>query len=160
MKTIAFLLSLIVAAMGFLGIASPGMLISVVRRFASPAGVYAAAVIRLIMGLALYLSAPVSRIPHAVRTLGDITLAAGAITPFFGPDRFRAVLAWWSAQGPVFIRAWSLAAVALGLFAAWSLAPADRRRIARKTQGQESAAQGTGEADNAAQDSGEESSRG
>ncbi len=145
MKTIAFLLSLIVAAMGLLGVASPGMLISVVRRLASPAGVYAAAVIRLIMGLALYLSAPVSRIPHAVRTLGDITLAAGAITPFFGPDRFRTLLAWWSAQGPAFIRAWSLVAVAFGLFTAWSLAPAGRKRIARTPAEQESTDRGVGQ---------------
>ncbi len=145
MKTIAFLLGLVIAAMGFLGIASPGMLISVVRRFASPAGVYAAAAIRLIMGLALYLSAPVSRIPHAVRTLGDITLAAGAITPFFGPERFRAVLAWWSARGPAFIRAWSLVAVAFGLFTAWSLAPAGRKRISRTPSEQENAEQEVGE---------------
>lgn len=99
MKTIAFLLSLFVTATGLLGFISPGMLISMVRRFAGPLGVYAAAGIRLIMGLALYLSAPVSRIPHAVRALGDITLAAGAVTPFFGPERFRAALAWWSARG-------------------------------------------------------------
>lgn len=84
MKTIAFPLGLFVAVMGLLGFAWPGTFISVVRRLASPAGVYAAAGIRLIMGLALYLPAPVSRIPHAIRTLGDITLVAGAATPFFG----------------------------------------------------------------------------
>lgn len=145
MKTIAFFLSIFVAAMGLLGVASPGMLISVVRRFASPLGVYAAAAIRLIIGLALYLSAPVSRIPHAVRTLGDITLAAGAITPFFGPERFRAALAWWSAQGPAFIRAWSLVAVAFGLFTAWSLAPAGRKRIARTPSEQVSPVRSVGE---------------
>ncbi|MFY9167554.1 conserved membrane hypothetical protein [anaerobic digester metagenome] len=145
MKTIAFLLSLFVTATGLLGFISPGMLISMVRRFAGPLGVYAAAGIRLIMGLALYLSAPVSRIPHAVRALGDITLAAGAVTPFFGPERFRAALAWWSAQGPAYIRAWSLVAVAIGLFTAWSLAPAGRKRITHIPSEHESGVPDTGE---------------
>ncbi|HON37333.1 MAG TPA: hypothetical protein PLY57_01045 [Deltaproteobacteria bacterium] len=145
MKTIAFLLSLFVTATGLLGFMSPGMLISMVRRFAGPLGVYAAAGIRLIMGLALYLSAPVSRIPHAVRALGDITLAAGAVTPFFGPERFRAALAWWSAQGPAYIRAWSLVAVAIGLFTAWSLAPAGRKRITQIPSEHESGVPDTGQ---------------
>ena len=131
MKTIAFLLSLFVAAMGALGVVSPPMLLSTVRRLTSPAGVYAVSALRMIMGSALYLSAPASRIPKAVRALGDITFASGIIAPFFGPERFRRLLEWWSVQGTPFIRVWAFVAVVSGLLLAWAVAPVRLRRITR-----------------------------
>jgi hypothetical protein len=134
MKIIAFLLGLFITAMGALGTASPPMLLSMVRKFASPAGVYAATVLRLVMGSALHLSAPSSRIPGIVRALGDIIFATGAITPFFGLERIGKLLAWWSARGVVFIRAWSIFAVVFGLFLAWSVAPARPRRISEASR--------------------------
>lgn len=124
MKTVASLLSLVITAMGVLGVASPAALLTAVRKLASPAGVYTAAALRLIMGSALHLSAPASRVPAIVRALGDLTFATGAITPVFGLERFRKIITWWAARGHSFVRAWSVFAVAFGLFLIWAVSPA------------------------------------
>lgn len=129
MKIVAFFLSLFIAAMGALGAASPAMLVSALRRFASPAGIYALTAIRLATGTAYSLSASASRIPGALRTLGGLSIVSGVVTPLVGTERFRTLLAWWSARGISFMRAWSLAALATGLFLAWSTAPDIRKRI-------------------------------
>jgi len=62
MLILAFVLSLSVVVLGALGIVSPMMLLGVVRKFESPAGIYAAAALRIMLGVALFLSAPPSRV--------------------------------------------------------------------------------------------------
>jgi len=123
MVFIAFILSLFVAALGALGMVSPMRLLNIVRHFRSPAGIYAAAVLRVILGVALFLAAPTSRAPEIVRILGIIILVAGLITPLFGLERFRRLLVWWSARGTTFMRVWAGFALAFGLFLAYTVRP-------------------------------------
>lgn len=123
MSVLALALSLCVAALGAIGIASPFRLLSVVRYFQSPAGIYAAAAIRLVFGLALIVSSPTSRAPALIRTIGVIILVAGLITPFFGRERFRNLLDWWSSRGIGFIRAWAGFAFLFGVSLAYALTP-------------------------------------
>lgn len=123
MAWLALTLSLVFAALGALGVASPPRLLDLVRRFQSPAGLYVAAVIRLIFGAALFLAAPGSRAPATVQVLGVLVFLAGLVTPFFGVERFRRILAWWSARGAAFVRAWAVFALAFGLLLAYAVAP-------------------------------------
>ena len=104
MLIIAFVLSLSVVVLGVLGIVSPMMRLVVVRKFESPAGIYAAATLRIMLGVALFLSAPTSRVQEVVRILGITIFVMGIITPFFGIERFRRLLNWWFERGPVFMR--------------------------------------------------------
>jgi len=123
MLILAFVLSLSVVVLGALGIVSPMMLLGVVRKFESPAGIYAAAALRIMLGVALFLSAPISRVQEVVRILGITIFVMGIITPLFGIERFRRLLNWWSEQGPVFMRVWAGFALGFGLFLAYAVMP-------------------------------------
>ena len=123
MLILAFVLSLSVVVLGALGIVSPMMLLGVVRKFESPAGIYAAAALRIMLGVALFLSAPTSRVQEVVRILGITIFVMGIITPLFGLERFRRLLNWWSERGPVFMRVWAGFALGFGLFLAYAVMP-------------------------------------
>jgi hypothetical protein len=123
MNVIALILSLFIAALGGLGMVSPIKLLNIVRHFQSPAGIYAAAALRIILGVALFLAAPTSRAPGVVRILGIIIFVAGLITPLFGLERFRKILDWWSARETIFMRIWAGFALAFGLLLAYAVAP-------------------------------------
>ncbi len=119
----ALALSAFIAALGALGVVSPSALLGIVRRFQTPTGVYAAAAIRVVFGVVLLFAAPTSRVPEAVRILAVILIAAGVITPFFGLERFRRLLDWWTALGPGLVRAWAAFAFFFGLVVAYAVAP-------------------------------------
>ena len=55
--------------------------------------------------------------------LGIFIGVMGLITPFFGVDRFRRLLDWWSALGPGFLRVWGAFALVLDLLLAYAVAP-------------------------------------
>jgi hypothetical protein len=126
MAWMAMALCLLVGVLGGIGVVSPGALLSIAQHFQTPSGLYAAAALRIILGGALLLAAPASGAPRAIRAVGVIILVAGLMTPFFGPNRFRGILEWWSAQGPMFMRAWAGVALAFGSIMAYILLPKSR----------------------------------
>jgi len=132
-KSIAFLISLFITALGAQGIISPLKLLSFARKFESRAGLYAAAALRLAMGTSIFHSAIASRIPNILRAIGATTFVTGLITPFIGVQRFARILSWWSARGPAFMRAWAALALGIGIFLAWAVIPW-RENGARKGQ--------------------------
>jgi membrane-bound ClpP family serine protease len=121
MTVIALVFSLGVAALGVLGVASPSKLLRLEEDFRKPPARYIASAIRLLMGVALFLAAPTSRAAGVLSTLGVFIFLAGVITLFFGPERFRRLVDWWSAQGPKFARVWAALALALGVFLVYAL---------------------------------------
>jgi hypothetical protein len=123
MKQLALALSAFVAIIGALGFIRPEALIGIARHFETPAGLYAAAGIRILLGITLLLAAPTSRAPAVIRILGAVALLAGFVTPFFGPERARAIVDWLSSQGPFVMRAWAAFALALGCFLVWAFLP-------------------------------------
>ena len=123
MAWLAMVLSLVVALVGALGLVSPRTVLELFRWFEGPLGLYTAAVLRILLGGALLVAAPSSRAPRALQGLGFVILVAGLITPFFGVERLRAFLDWWSTQGPGFVRAWCAVALAVGAFLARSVLP-------------------------------------
>jgi predicted lysophospholipase L1 biosynthesis ABC-type transport system permease subunit len=84
MTLVALALSLSIAALGALGVVSPARLLGVVSRFQTPAGLYAAAAIRIVLGSALVVAAPDSRAPDVLPVLGVFIVFAGLVTPLFG----------------------------------------------------------------------------
>jgi hypothetical protein len=123
MAIVALVLSLFIAALGMLGIVSPVKLLGIVRQFQRPAGLYALAILRVFLGVVLFLTAHTSRFPEVVRILSIIILVSGLITPLFGLERFRRLLNWWSARGPTFMRIWAGFALAFGLLLAYAMVP-------------------------------------
>ncbi len=123
MSIVAFMLSLLIAAVGAVGVASPPRLLTLVRGIQTPRGLYVAAGLRLVLGAALVLAARDSRAPGVVRVLGGVTFLAGLVTPLIGLERFRKMLEWWATRGTGFVRGWATFALVFGLLLAYSVAP-------------------------------------
>jgi hypothetical protein len=123
MRLIAFTISLLVAALGAVGVVSPTSFLLVIRKFESPAGLSAAGALRVVLGASLYFSSIASRITKTLRYLGLVTFFSGLLTPFFGVKRFRRLLRWWAARGSLFLRLWAVSALVMGLLLAWAVAP-------------------------------------
>lgn len=115
MTLLALWLSLLVAAVGGLGLVYPAKLLAFVRFFDSRTGLWAAAGFRVIFGTALYQSAPTSHVPQILLVLGPIIVVAGLLTPLIGVARLYRIIQWWEAQGTVFTRVVAGFSLAFGL---------------------------------------------
>jgi hypothetical protein len=123
MSAVVVVIGIFITAMGLLGIAAPGRLIHFVKSVQTPAGLYSAAGLRVLLGVALWFAAPASRAPDALRILGVVVLVAGLVTPIFGLKRSHKLLEWWWSRGAGFIRAWAFFAAAFGLLLIYSVTP-------------------------------------
>jgi len=123
MARVAVALSIAVSALGVVGAFSPNTLLAIGREFASPVGLFVAAAIRVVFGGVFILAAPASRAPGAIRLVGLVILVAGVITPFFGVERARAILDWWSAQGALLRHIPPAVALAFGCGLIYLLSP-------------------------------------
>ncbi len=115
MTFIALVISLFIAAVGALGIAFPLKMLAFARLFDSRTGLWAAGVLRVVFGFALYQSASTSHAPQILGLLGIFIFIAGLLTPLFGVERTHRLFNWCETLGLVFVRIWAGFALALGL---------------------------------------------
>ena len=118
------LLGVFIVLMGIWGVLAPARITDFVSRFSSKGGLWFAAGIRLVLGLALWFAAPQSRAPLLLQVLGAVAIIAAVVIPLMGADRFKALVDWWAKLPPGAQRVWSLAAVAFGAVILWALLPA------------------------------------
>jgi len=121
MTAIALVSSVLIAALGALGLVSPWRLLSVDRYFQTPARLYLAAGVRVVMGAAFFLAAPDSRAPEVLRILGAVVIVAGVITLFLGFERCRGLIDWWSAHRSAFVRPFAAFALVVGVLLTYAL---------------------------------------
>jgi hypothetical protein len=114
--------SILALGMGVFGLASPAGMIALVARWQSETGLWAASILRLVFGVALWLVAAASRTPLILQALAVLSMTAALVLPFVGVSRFESILSWWRRQSPAFVRAWSAVAVIFGVFLLWSVA--------------------------------------
>jgi hypothetical protein len=126
MRLLGLLVALFIALIGLTGVFAPDCLMTIGRHSVTPVGIYIVAALRIGIGLLLARVAPVSRAPKTLRILGVIAVLGGVATLFLGAERAQAILEWWSAQGPVFIRLGPGLALVLGGFIAYALTPGRR----------------------------------
>ncbi len=126
MRLLGLLVAFFVALIGLTGVVAPDRLVTIGPYFVTPLGIYGAATLRIGIGLVLARVAPVSRAPKTLRILGVIAVIAGVVTLFLGTERAQAILEWWSAQGPGFIRLWAGLPLVLGGFIAYAVVPGRR----------------------------------
>ena len=123
MRFAALLTAIVVVAVGIVGLVSPDSLTAVRRLyFATPLSLYAAAAVRVAMGVVLILSARNSRAPLAVRVLGAVVCAQGLAAMVFGVDRSQAILEW-ETMHPALLRIGAAVAVGTGAFIAFAVTP-------------------------------------
>jgi len=122
MSVVVIVVGLLITAIGLLGLVSPERLIHFVKSVQTPAGLYSAAGLRVLLGVALWFAAPASRAPDVLRILAVLVFVAGLITPSFGLERSRKLLEWWWSRGGAFIRVWGCIASAFGLLLIYSVA--------------------------------------
>jgi hypothetical protein len=127
MALAAFLLSVLVAVVGAVGLIRPTSLLAVAGLFLTPAGLYAAAAFRIVLGTGLFVGASTSRAPRLLRVLGVVIVVGGLVTPLLGVERASAIIGWWAARGSLFMRIWAAVALAFGLCLAYALVPRNSR---------------------------------
>jgi len=121
MRTAAWLVALFSVVVGIAGIVSPDTVMTVRREyFATAAGLYAAAAIRVVMGLVLIWVAKDSRAPKILRALGAVMCLQGLAATLFGLDRAQTILEW-EAMHTVLLRLGALVALAGGAFIAFAV---------------------------------------
>lgn len=123
MRPLALLVAFFIFLVGITGVFFAEGLLKVGHYLATPVGLYVAAALRVGIGLVLALAAANSRAPKTLRVIGIIVIVAGLTTPFLGVERTRAILDWWSAQGPVLMRLGPGFALIVGGFIAYAVAP-------------------------------------
>ena len=123
MKTLAWVVTAFVLAAGVACIAVPDAILGLRSLFATWTALFSIAVVRAAIGIVLIMAAPKSRAPRMLQAAGAIMLFAGMMTPLFGVERTKAVLAWEAAQGPPLIRAIGVGVLAIGGFLGFALKP-------------------------------------
>ena len=109
-----------------MGVCAPTRLLAFARKFQTPAGLYVAAAARVIFGITLFLSAPESRAPMAIRVTGVVIFAAGLALPWIGHERLWRMFDWWTAHGTNAMRALGVVVLVGGLALVSALLPALR----------------------------------
>ena len=122
MRIVALAFAAFVTGVGIFGVVAPARILATSHVFATPVGLVATTVVRLIFGAALFVVAPDSRAPEALHVIGGIMFVFGVITPFVGVTRSRRWLAWWSSRGSNFMRAWATVAIVFGSFLIYAVA--------------------------------------
>ncbi len=80
-------------------------------------GIYFVVIVRLMLGVALIITAPGSRFPLVFQIVGWVAIIAGVAAAFIGRERLRRFTNWWFERfSPSGIRLWVLFAMAFGGF--------------------------------------------
>ncbi len=128
-KNLAFVVALLILAVGALGVLMPSGLVWIAQHSVNSGAFYVIATVRVAFGLVLISVASVSRAPKTLRVLGYLILVAGittALTGLVAIERARAIIEWWLQQGSGVVRLTGVLALALGSFVAYACAPARR----------------------------------
>jgi hypothetical protein len=115
-KVLAIVIGLVIGAIGLIGVAAPSLVLEIGRSLLTPTALCIVAAFRIGLGVALVLVASASRLPFVLRIIGIVIIAAGVLTFFIGVEHSRAILDWWSNQGPLFMRLCLALPMVLGLF--------------------------------------------
>ena len=82
-------LCVFIALFGLYGLAAPANFRALVLRMVNPAGLIFGGVLRIALGVSLYLVAPETRWPEVLKPLGIFLIAVGAIVPLLSVDMLK-----------------------------------------------------------------------
>jgi hypothetical protein len=128
-KNLAFVVALLILAVGAVGVLVPSRLVWIAHFSVTSGAFYLIAAVRVALGLVLISVASASRAPKTLRVLGYFILIAGiatALMALVAMDRARVFIEWWLQQGAGIIRLACVLVLAIGAFLVYALAPARR----------------------------------
>lgn len=128
-KNLAFVIALVLFALGVAGSFVPSSLVWVGRHSLAPGAFYLIAAIRIVFGVALVVAASGSRAPRVIRLLGYVVVIAGLATALVGlvaMDRARALIEWGLQHGTGSARVVGALIAAFGGLIAYACAPVRR----------------------------------
>lgn len=123
---LALCISLLLFVQGLIGLVAPDVFAGVVRFMQTFPAIYAAAAVRVAVGMVLPQAASTSRVPIFLRIFGSFVLLGGLLTPFVGRQFAEVILDWWSSHGYALVRLFAAVSLALGLVTAYAVAPKPR----------------------------------
>jgi hypothetical protein len=129
MKTLVFVVALLILVVGAVGIVVPSAFVWIAPHFLTSGAFYAIGAVRVAFGLVLISVAAVSRAPKTLRVVGVLVLIAGiatALTGLVAMERARALIEWWLQRGSGALRLTGALVLAIGGFLAYLCAPARR----------------------------------
>ena len=128
-KTLAFIIGLLIGAFGAVGIIAPAGLLWLAEHSVTSSVFFVVAAVRVAFGLLLISVASVSRMPRTLRVLGYLILIVGITTGLTGLmaiEGAHAIIEWWLRQGSGVIRLTGIPLLVLGGFVAYACAPTRR----------------------------------
>ncbi len=128
MKNVAFVMGLVLVALGAAFFLAPSGVVRIVPTLLTPGAFSVAALVRVALGLLLIGVASASRAPRALRVIGYLIVVAGigsAVMGFLAMERARALVEWWMVRG-VLVHVTGIPIMALGAFIAYACAPGRR----------------------------------
>lgn len=129
MKHLAFVIALVLFAMGVAGLVVPSSLLWIGRHSLAPGAFYLIAAIRIVFGVALVVAASGSRAPRVIRLLGYVVVVAGFATAVVGlvaMGRARELIEWGLQHGAGSARVIGVLIAAFGGLIAYACAPVRR----------------------------------
>jgi len=121
-QIIVLAFGVMVCALSLWGFFAPGKLVKLVNdAMEKDWGIYVAVVARLLLGAALIVVAPDSRLPLVFEILGCFAIVAAVIILFAGRDRLRRFVAWFEQSSQAMIRVWLLFGAAFGAFLIYAI---------------------------------------
>ena len=121
MSLVALALGLWIAILGAWALLSPQSFARILRRFTTTAGFYVGIGSRLLLGASLFLSAPDSKAPAALRFFGVLLVLAGLVMAVLGFGTFRSAGAWFLSLARAATRTWGVVAIGTGLLIAYAV---------------------------------------
>ena len=117
------IIGVVIAGIGVFGVLVPSLFFDLGRSLLNGNGLYAVAAVRVVFGLLLLFVSGLSRMPRTLRVIGVLIIINGLATPLFGIERSEALLNWFSARGPTFVRLMATLAIAFGAFVVYVVSP-------------------------------------
>src|SRR5215216_6660981 len=99
-------------AQGLIGLAAPDVFSGAVRIMQTSPAIYAAAAVRVAIGIVLLQAASTSRLPIFLRILGGFVLFGGLLIPFVGRQFAEVIFDWWSSHGSALVRVFAAVSLA------------------------------------------------
>ncbi|HEY8586886.1 MAG TPA: hypothetical protein VIL60_09190 [Rhodanobacter sp.] len=116
--------SLVILLPSAYAIVRPSILAAFARGFMEGPGLWVAVIVRLVLALLLWFSAPLSYTPVTFQALAIVAIAAAVALPLMGTARILKVIDWVASWRVAAIRSWCLLGVGFGAFLLWSISRA------------------------------------